>query len=71
MLWRVAVVLVGAGFVAYRVALWLAIRKATRSGDLARLERLRSRGFGLYRWLVVCLLVFIVLLSLVVWHNSR
>jgi hypothetical protein len=70
-LWRVVVVVVGVGFVAYRVALWLEIRKARRAGDTAREQHLRRHGFGLYRWVALCLLVFIVLLTALVWSNSR
>ena len=71
MLWRVAVLLVGGGFVAYRVTLWLEIRKAHRSGDVEREQQLRRHGFGLYRWVVLSLLVFIVLLTALFWLNSR
>ena len=60
MLWRVAVLLVGGGFVAYRVTLWLEIRKAHRSGDIEREQQLRRHGFGIYRWVVLCLLVSFV-----------
>jgi|tagenome__1003787_1003787.scaffolds.fasta_scaffold18275150_2 hypothetical protein len=71
MLWRIVIVLVGVGFVAYRVALALEIRKARRSGDRRREEQLRSRGFGLYRWAAVGLLIFTLVLSLLVWSSSR
>jgi hypothetical protein len=71
MLWRVGVVLVGGGFVLYRVWLALEIRKARRAGDTEREESLRLHGFGLYRWVVLCLLVFIALLTMLVWFNSR
>jgi hypothetical protein len=71
MLWRAAVILVGVSFVAYRVAMWLEIRKAKKGGDVAREERLRSHGFGLYRWIVLCLLLFIIVLSLLIWSNAR
>jgi hypothetical protein len=71
MLWRVAVILGGGGFVVYRVALWLEIRKARRAGDTAREDRLRHHGFGLYRWVVLCLLIFIALITALFWANSR
>ena len=71
MLWRVAVILVGGGFVVYRLTLWLEIRKARRAGDTAREARLRRHGFGLYRWVVLCLLIFIALLTALFWANSR
>ena len=71
MLWRIAIILAAAGFVLYRVALALEIRKARKAGDTERERRLRTRGFGLYRWVVLCLLVFIVLLTALLWVNSR
>lgn len=71
MLWRIAVILVTGGFIAYRTALWLQIRKARRAGDTEREQHLRRHGFGLYRWVVLCLLVFIALLTTVVWLSSR
>ena len=71
MLWRAAVILVGGGFVAYRFSLWWEIRKARRLGDLQRAEHLRRHGFGLYRWAVLLLLVFIALTTLLFWANSR
>lgn len=71
MLWRVVVVLAGGAFVAYRAALWLAIRKARRSGDTTREDELRRHGFGLYRWAVLFLLLFIVVLGLLFWNSSR
>jgi hypothetical protein len=71
MLWRIVVIVGGLGFVAYRAALWLEIRKARRAGDIAREQQLRRHGFGLYRWAALCLLVFMVLLTALVWSNSR
>jgi hypothetical protein len=71
MLWRVVVIAVGIGFVAYRGALWLEIRKARRAGDRAREEHLRRHGFGLYRWAALLVLIFTVLLTALVWSNSR
>ncbi|HEY3529162.1 MAG TPA: hypothetical protein VGK78_08420 [Nocardioides sp.] len=71
MLLRVAIILVGVGFVAYRVALVLEIRRAHRAGDLARERRLRTRGFGIYRWVLAAVVVIIVLLTALVWLNSR
>jgi hypothetical protein len=71
MFWRVAVVLVGAGFVLYRVSLALEIRKARKAGDSEREQRLRAHGFGLHRWAVLCLLIVFVLLTALFWLNSR
>jgi hypothetical protein len=71
MLWRILILLVGAGFVAYRVALALEIRKARRSGDRGREHQLRTRGFGLYRWAAAAVLILMAVLTFVVWSNSR
>jgi hypothetical protein len=71
MLLRVVVILVGVGFVVHRGALGLEIRKARRAGDTAREQHLRRHGFGLYRWAVLTLLVFVVLLTALVWSSSR
>jgi len=71
MLLRIMILVVGAGYVAYRIALAVEIIKATRAGDVAREQRLRTRGFGLYRWLVLGVLVFIALLTVVVWLGER
>jgi hypothetical protein len=70
-LWRIVVVAGGLGFVAYRTALWLEIRRARRAGDTAREQHLRRHGFGLYRWAVLFLVVFMVLVTALVWANSR
>jgi hypothetical protein len=71
MLYRIAAVLLALGFVAYRVNLWLAIRRARRSGDRARAEELRRHGFRLYRWALLGCGLVIVVLVLLVWSNSR
>jgi hypothetical protein len=70
-LWRIVVIVGGLGFVAYRVALWLEVRKARRSGDTAREQHLRTHGFGLYRWAALAVVVFTILLAALVWANSR
>jgi hypothetical protein len=71
MLYRIAIVLVGAGYLAYRIALALEIRRARKAGDVAREQRLRTRGFGVYRWVAAALLVFMAVLTLLVWSSSR
>ena len=71
MLWRLVVIAIGVGFVAYRGALWLEIRKARRARDTAREEHLRRHGFGLDRWAALVLLIFTLLLTALVWSNSR
>jgi hypothetical protein len=71
MLWRAAVVLIGGGYVVYRVTLAVQIVRARRAGDLERERRLRSRAFGILHWTVGVLLIFTLLLTLVVWLNSR
>jgi hypothetical protein len=69
--YRIAVVLVGIAFVAYRVSFWLALWRARRAGDTAREQHLRRHGFGLYRWAVAAVVIFVVLLVLLLWSNSR
>ncbi len=71
MLWRVVVVLGAAGFVVYRLSLALEIRKARRTGDRVREEQLRRHGFGLYRWAAAAVVVFMIVLVVLVWSNSR
>jgi hypothetical protein len=53
------------------VTLWLEIRRAHRSGDLTRERRLRSHGFGLYKWALAAVLIFMAVLLLLVWSGSR
>jgi hypothetical protein len=71
MLFRLTVIAVGGGYVAYRVALAMQILKAKRAGDAMREQQLRTRGFGLYRWAVGVLLLAVVVLLLLVWSSSR
>jgi hypothetical protein len=71
MVYRVAIVVLGVGYVAYRIALVVAISRAKRAGDSAREQWLRSHGFGLYRCAAALVAVLAVLLVLLVWSNSR
>jgi hypothetical protein len=71
MLYRIAILAAGGGYIAYRVLLAVEILKAKRSGDVAREQRLRSRGFGLQRWAVAAALVIVVVLVAFVWSGSR
>lgn len=70
MLWRAAVVVIGGGYLVYRVTLWREIRAARRSGDRERERWLRGRGSRLVRWAAVCLAVVLVVLSVLVWRNG-
>lgn len=70
-LFRIAIVLLGGGYVAYRVALAVAILKAKRAGDPQREQHLRRHGFGFYRWALAVVGVFFVVLVVIVWSNSR
>jgi hypothetical protein len=69
--YRIAIVLVGVAFAAYRVSFWVALWRARRAGDVVREQQLRRRGFGLYRWAAAAVVVFVVLLALLLWSNSR
>jgi hypothetical protein len=71
MLFRIAVIVVGVGYVVYRGALAMQILKAKRSGDVELERRLRTHGFGLYRWAAAAAVVVFVVLVLIVWSNSR
>jgi hypothetical protein len=71
MLWRAVVVLAAVGFVFYRVSLAWEIRKARRRGDRAREQHLRTHGFGLHRWAAAVVAIFVVVLVVWVWSNSR
>ena len=68
---KVVVPLCALGYVGYRAALALAISRARRSGDTARLEHLRRHGFGLYRWVLGLTLVVIALLTLLIVLETR
>jgi hypothetical protein len=70
MLWRAVVILVGGGFVFYRVTLWLEIRRARRAGDAEREKWLRGRGLRLVRGIAVVVVVLVLLLTLLIWRNS-
>ena len=71
MLYRVAIILLGGGYIAYRVSLAVQILKAKRAGDVARERRLRTHGFGLYRWAAGAAVVVFLVLVVIVWSNSR
>jgi hypothetical protein len=68
---KVVVPLLALGYVAYRVALAVEIRRAQRRRDTARVAHLRAHGFGLYRWLLGGTLVVICLLALLVVLETR
>jgi|1186.fasta_scaffold104343_2 hypothetical protein len=65
---KVVVALVALAFVAYRGSVALEIFRARRRGDTARVEHLRTHGFGFFRFVLgtvvviaLLLLVFVVL----------
>jgi hypothetical protein len=66
---KVAVPLLAASYVGYRAAVLIAIARAGRRDDGARVEHLRAHGLGLHRWLlgavvlVICLLVVFMVLE--------
>ena len=70
MLWRAAVIVIGGGYVVYRVSLWLELRRARRAGDVARVRHLLGRGQRLVGWTMLALVVLVVLLTALVWRNS-
>ena len=65
---KIVVPLLAVAYIGYRVTLALEIARAKRRGDTARLDHLRTHGFGFYRFvvgttvIVLCLLtVFLIL----------
>jgi hypothetical protein len=66
---KVLAPLAAVAYVGYRLTLAVQVARARRAGDQERVERLTTRGFGLYRWAVGLLLLVIVLLLLVVLTN--
>jgi hypothetical protein len=71
MAYRIAIVLLGGGYVVYRFALAFEILKAKRGGDVRREQHLRRHGFGFYRWALAAVAVLFVVLVVIVWANSR
>jgi hypothetical protein len=71
MQYRIAIILLGAGYVAYRISLAVQILQAKRAGDLERERRLRTHGFGLYRWAAGAVLVLLLVLVFLIWANAR
>jgi len=67
---KVIVPLLALAYVGYRVALAVQIARARRAGDEARVERLSSRGFGLYRWAVGLAILAILFLVLLVFTRA-
>ena len=68
---KVVVPLLALAYVGYRATLALAIHRAKRRGDEARLEALRKHGFGLQRFLIGSALVLMVLLVVFVILETR
>ncbi len=71
MLWRAVVILVGAAFVVYRVALWRDLRSARRAGDVERERHLRGRTLRMVKAVAIIVIVVVVLFSVLVWRNSK
>jgi hypothetical protein len=61
---KIVVPLVAVAYIGYRATLALEIVRARRRGDTARLEHLRTHGFGFYRFVLGTTLVVICLLAL-------
>jgi hypothetical protein len=68
---KIVVPLVAVAYVAYRAAVALEIVRAKRRGDAARVDHLRTHGFGLYRWLLGGALLLMFLLTLFVILETR
>ena len=71
MLLRAILLLVLLCLVAYRLTMARAVRRARRAGDTALERRLLTHGFRLYRYGLVAVAAFLLLLSLLVWSGSH
>ena len=68
---RIAIVLLGGGYVVYRLATAWQVHRARRSGDVERARALQAREPGFYRWVVGFVVVVALLFALLVVLNSR
>ena len=68
---KIAVPLLAAAYIGYRVMLALEISRARRRGDAARVEHLTTHGFGFYRFVLGTVLVVLCLLTLLVVLETR
>lgn len=67
---RVVVLLLGVAYVGYRLQLAVELRRAKRTGDLARAERLRGRPYLILRWVVGIAVVLLLLFTYLITRNS-
>lgn len=68
---KIAVPLLAVAYVGYRAAVALEIARAKRRGDAARVDHLRTHGFGLYRWLLGGAVMLMLLLALFIVLETR
>lgn len=71
MMFRIAVVVLGLSYIAYRAKLALQLSRAKRAGDTTREEALRARSFWLVRWAGGIAVVLVVLLVVLFALESR
>ena len=68
---KIVVPLLAAAYIGYRVTLALEIARAKRRGDTARLDHLRTHGFGFYRFVVGTTVIVLCLLTLFLILETR
>ena len=68
---KIAVPLLAAAYVGYRVMLAVEISRARRRGDTPRVDHLTAHGFGLYRFVLGTVLVIVCLLTLLLVLEAR
>ena len=68
---KIVVPLLAVAYIGYRVTLALEIARAKRRGDTARLDHLRTHGFGFYRFVVGTTVIVLCLLTLFLILETR
>jgi hypothetical protein len=68
---KIVVPLLAVAYVAYRASLALEIARARRRGDPARVEHLRTHGFGFYRFVLGTAVVLVLLLAVLLVLETR
>ena len=68
---KIAVPLLAAAYIGYKVSVAWEIARAKRRGDTARVEQLRTHGFGFYRFVLGTVLVLLCLLTVLLVLETR
>jgi len=68
---KIAVPLLAAAYIGYKVSVALEITRARRRGDAARVEQLRAHGLGFYRFVLGTVVVLLCLLTVLLVLEAR